>query len=699
MNAVSTRNRFLSLIMVLGINLLLGLMVFTLMIPHAQADDAVCDPALSAQLQTRYIELLSAPPGAFQAAALDTTREQLTAQIDACHAEIDEPIRYDGGGVIVPRGTQIDQAFTSQYILYGTKWGANTGFSTPPGTPGGVVTYSFMADGVDQSSEPGSSNNVAISSLPNFQECFYSKIRAAFAAWQAVANIQFTEVPDSGLPFDALNATGHIRIGAHSFDGTGGMLAHAYYPPPNGVSAAGDLHLDIAENWSCTAAGGVDIGIVALHEIGHSIGLAHEGAALAVMNPSYNASLTALQTDDINGAQAIYGLPGEAIPTVTPTQTVTPIPTDDPNNLIRNGSFTGTIAPWGTYDGIEYRMEGGVFEFYRRPGTRSAVVLQNTGLPVSAGTTLEAVTWLGNTGAARKRVTVLIHDADFSDLQVCTFWLPPFASMLPYTMRARTTKAWTAAYLSVYAASVDMLGYIRLDNVVLRQSSLPDSTISQCIDPRSPEPQPGNDSANLIRNSEFNAGMNFWLTYGDIGWRLNSGRFEFYRLPGLVNAEIFQNTGVSLPGGSPLDVSFELGNSSSVRKRVQVVLHDADWSDVLVCAYWLPPNSPLTTYQMRTFTTKAWSDASISVYSPLADGLGWLQVDNLALYHRPGMAVNGTLCTTATGSIRAPYQPTLMPTATAAYFEAAPSLEAAPPTATPTPDAPLNTGEGQVGEE
>ncbi len=163
-----------------------------------------------------------------------------------------------------------------------------------------------MGNGIDLSAE-GSGSSVAITSLPGFQPCFITDIQNAFAAWQAVASIRFVEVLDNGAPFNASGAVGDIRIGAHAFDGPSGILAHAYFPPPNGVSAAGDLHFDSAENWKCNTSG-IDIGIVALHEIGHSLGLNHENTSTtAVMDPVYNASLMGLQADDINGVTSIYG--------------------------------------------------------------------------------------------------------------------------------------------------------------------------------------------------------------------------------------------------------------------------------------------------------------------------------------------------------------------------------------------------------
>ena len=92
-------------------------------------------------------------------------------------------------------------------------------------------------------------------------------------------------------------------------------LAHAHFPPPYfGVSAPGDVHFNNALTWSDDAADGgdadVDFQTVALHELGHSLGLLHSNAAGAVMNPFYAGGRRVLTADDIGGIQAIYGPQG-----------------------------------------------------------------------------------------------------------------------------------------------------------------------------------------------------------------------------------------------------------------------------------------------------------------------------------------------------------------------------------------------------
>ncbi len=134
-------------------------------------------------------------------------------------------------------------------------------------------------------------------------------VRQAFALWAAETPLSFRERPIATNP--------DIRIefgaGAHGdgfpFDGPGGVLAHAFYPPPNGGSLAGDAHFDEDEDWTINipTGGDIDLVTVAAHEFGHSLGLRHSAVAGALMQPFYAGPRRQLHNDDIAGIRAIYG--------------------------------------------------------------------------------------------------------------------------------------------------------------------------------------------------------------------------------------------------------------------------------------------------------------------------------------------------------------------------------------------------------
>lgn len=136
-------------------------------------------------------------------------------------------------------------------------------------------------------------------------------VREAFRTWQAQAHIYFIEACNASQA-DIVILFGALNHGdSYPFDGQNGVLAHAFYPPPNSGSLAGDVHFDEDENWTnITQVSGsqpIDLQTVALHEIGHSLGLAHSNVSSAIMYAYYGGSRRALAQDDIDGIRVIYG--------------------------------------------------------------------------------------------------------------------------------------------------------------------------------------------------------------------------------------------------------------------------------------------------------------------------------------------------------------------------------------------------------
>ena len=138
-------------------------------------------------------------------------------------------------------------------------------------------------------------------------------LQQAFATWSEVTPLKFTEA--IGLtPAEFLIAW---VIGDHGdgfpFDGPGHVLAHAFFPPPVNPSPgiAGDVHFDDAETWMDGDAGGIDLLSVAIHELGHALGLRHSTDPNAIMFPTYSGPRHELGEDDIAGIQSIYGKPTE----------------------------------------------------------------------------------------------------------------------------------------------------------------------------------------------------------------------------------------------------------------------------------------------------------------------------------------------------------------------------------------------------
>ncbi|XP_030765462.1 matrix metalloproteinase-14 isoform X3 [Sitophilus oryzae] len=175
-----------------------------------------------------------------------------------------------------------------------------------------------------------------------------AEIQRAFNVWTGYTDLTFT--PKTGQVHIEIRFESGEHGDGDPFDGPGGTLAHAYFPPPEthyltasqhmyslgvgvnrqynpwytpftnwytphtpsynpGKVFGGDAHFDATESWSINSYRGTNLFQVAAHEFGHSLGLSHSDVREALMAPFYRGydPLFSLDQDDIDGIQALYG--------------------------------------------------------------------------------------------------------------------------------------------------------------------------------------------------------------------------------------------------------------------------------------------------------------------------------------------------------------------------------------------------------
>nr|XP_056714848.1 matrix metalloproteinase-18-like [Euleptes europaea] len=136
--------------------------------------------------------------------------------------------------------------------------------------------------------------------LPRFK--VVEIIQKAFNVWSEVTPLTFHRIytPADIEIWFAYYAHGDDK----AFDGTGGVLAHAFYP-----AFGGDAHFDESEHWS-EVNRETNLFLVAAHEFGHSLGLEHSYDPGALMYSIYSyadPNTFRLPDDDKQRIQRLYG--------------------------------------------------------------------------------------------------------------------------------------------------------------------------------------------------------------------------------------------------------------------------------------------------------------------------------------------------------------------------------------------------------
>jgi hypothetical protein len=229
----------------------------------------------------------------------------------------------------------------SHFNLTGQRWNQTT------------VTWSIATQNFG--GQPGGAFSNSIS-----DQIIINDITNSFAQWDAASGLSFQMVPDA--------ADVDIRFGYGQIDNqVGGTIGLANWTfDGQGFTTAATVRFDIVENYF-TQGGEVyvnntnnPITSVALHEIGHTLGLDHYNGEPAVMNSASGTNIV-LQSSDIHGVQFLYGVGGGGPPPPPPP------PNDDfagdtstTGQVSVGGSATGNLEAGGDRDWFRVQLTAGV---------------------------------------------------------------------------------------------------------------------------------------------------------------------------------------------------------------------------------------------------------------------------------------------------------------------------------------------------
>ena len=212
---------------------------------------------------------------------------------------------------------------TRAYVLEGPKW------------PNGTVNFQLSLGNANHTLSDGNTN-------------WNAAVAPALDMWShVIGNVQLNGVMNSTAPIsqgDHVNSLGFAStFFGHSFGSS--TLAITGYSYSGSTMLEADTLFNTAWTWDSYRGplqSAMDIQRVALHELGHAIGLNHSTVAGAIMQ-AYVGNQYTLSPDDIAGAQALYGAPNGS-PSPTPTPTITPPPTPTPTPTA-TPTATPTITP------------------------------------------------------------------------------------------------------------------------------------------------------------------------------------------------------------------------------------------------------------------------------------------------------------------------------------------------------------------
>ena len=256
---------------------------------------------------------------------------------------------------------------------------------------------------------------------------YQSALNDAINSWNSESNFQYdinSAYIDPCAAGGDNSASFESDICGAAFGDNALAVASTFYSNGGGTIYS-DIFFNSSYNWGIHNNNGspYDFKRVALHEVGHTLGIGHEENNSSIMNPGYQGNVTTIQPDDINGIRAIYGFgsPKDYYADDTSTATVINFATDVSGSIevgdddyfsisVPAGGGDLDIYSTGPTDTYGYLLDssGGVIDENNDSGTDSNFKIEYT---LSTGTYYIRVrgNYFATTGTYTVRANIAIQ--------------------------------------------------------------------------------------------------------------------------------------------------------------------------------------------------------------------------------------------------------------------------------------------------